>query len=370
MEGPNPAPNPSDASATPTFVSLYSGAGGLDAGFIGAGFEPMWANDYDATAVATYNRNIDGHHAVAGPIEEVRDHMPARGTVDLVIGGPPCQGFSVAGHMRDNDPRSKHVWTFLDVVDELQPQAFVMENVKALAATRRWRGLAAELLQRARDLKYEADIFVLNAAHYEVPQRRERMFLIGMRGATPKPPPPRTAERPPTVRETLDKLPAYGTPGNDTLCTAIVTPAKRPVLRRSPYAGLLLNGKGRILELDAPALTLPATMGGNRTHVIDQDHLEGGADWVVEYHERLMAGRPPVHAVPAGLRRLTVEEAAAIQSFRRGWRFEGRLSAQFRQIGNAVPPRLGYWVAHHVKSQLWDRTSSGSPGDKNLAFAA
>src|SRR3989442_3830462 len=107
----------------------------MDLGFITAGFEPVWANDIDRPAVSTYRRNI-GPHIVAGEIRS--QHIPDRGSADVVIGGPPCQGFSVAGRMDPKDPRSRHVWDFLAVVDHIQPKAFVMENVAALAQNRRW----------------------------------------------------------------------------------------------------------------------------------------------------------------------------------------------------------------------------------------
>jgi DNA (cytosine-5)-methyltransferase 1 len=338
------------AQDTLTFVSLYSGAGGLDLGFVQAGFEPRWANDCDATAALTYERNL-GDGIIPGPIED--QPLPGRGDADVVIGGPPCQGFSVAGHMDPTDPRSLHVWVFLDVVERVRPSGFVMENVKGLAINRRWDGLRQRLINRAQSLGYSVRLMVLNAAHYGVPQARERMFLVGFHDREPTLPRRTTPDKPPNVRSALKKLPAYGRPGNDSACTARVTPAKKPVLRRSPFAGMLFNGKGRPLNLLAPASTLPASMGGNRTPIIDQVQLEhGGPCWVEGYHAHLWSGGDPIDRVPQRMRRLTVEEAAAIQTFPPGWSFAGTQSAQFRQIGNAVPPRLAYHVARSVADTL------------------
>src|SRR5687767_7698293 len=115
-----------------SFVSLYSGAGGMDHGFVSAGFVPLWANDIDPDACETYARNV-GPHIVCGDVAGLSASGALRTRPDLVIGGPPCQGFSVAGHMRPTDPRSQHVWIFLDCVDRMKPGAFVMENVKHLA---------------------------------------------------------------------------------------------------------------------------------------------------------------------------------------------------------------------------------------------
>ena len=106
------------------------------------------------------------------------------------------------------------------------------------------------------------------------------------------------------------------------------------------------NGQGRPLDLDKPSSTLPASMGGNRTPIIDQEQLDSGAEpWIREYHSRLMRGRPPLKKVPKRLRRLTVDEAAAIQTFPHDLEWAGPQSAQFRQIGNAVPPILAKAVA-------------------------
>jgi DNA (cytosine-5)-methyltransferase 1 len=148
-------------------------------------------------------------------------------------------------------------------------------------------------------------------------------------------------------------LPALGEVGNDGVCTAIITAAKIPVLRRSPFAGMLFNGQGRPLNLEAPALTLPASMGGNRTPIIDQQTLEDGSEpWVVGYHRRLWAGEAPVTKVPARLRRISVQEAMALQTFPRAWTLSGSQSVQYRQIGNAAPTRLGYHVARSLLTAL------------------
>lgn len=323
----------------------------MDLGFSRAGFIPIWANDIDASAVKTYNSIFGDKIAVTGDIR--KQVIPRSGAADLVIGGPPCQGFSVAGKMDPDDPRSRHVWDFLGVVKRVRPIAFVMENVKSLAENKRWCHIRSELLSTARGFGYRTKLFVLNAAHFEVPQARERMFLVGLLGCTPAQPKPVTLRPRPSVRSVLDSLPRFGTPGNNTLCTAKITPARRPVLRRSPYAGMLFNGQGRPLRLDGPALTLPATMGGNRTPIVDQEELEMGTEgWVVAYHRRLARGECPVDQVPDRLRRITVEEAAALQTFPPGIHWSGPQSAKYRQIGNAVPPKLAYHVALSIRDAI------------------
>jgi DNA (cytosine-5)-methyltransferase 1 len=353
-----------------TFVSLYSGCGGLDLGFARAGMRPVWANDAAAWAVETYNRIskvedpqwqaaarlFEGHSAIAGDVR-VAGRDLAEGMADLVIGGPPCQGFSVAGRMDPDDPRSRHVFNFLDVVALVRPRAFVMENVAALARNRRWSDVIAQLAASAGQ-DYDVRLVVLNASHWGVPQARERMFLVGLprgTGGLVMPGAP-TAGSPPSVGDVLRALPAAGQPGNASVCTARITMAKAPVLRLSPFAGMLFNGQGRPIDLNRPAPTLPATMGGNRTPIIDLDQLEHGrVPWVVGYHHRLMRERmPPLSELPpdARLRRVTVEEAAAIQTFPADMQWCGPQTARFRQVGNAVPPVLAWHVAQAVRDAL------------------
>jgi DNA (cytosine-5)-methyltransferase 1 len=352
-----------DVTAPPfSAISLYSGAGGLDAGFARSGIEIRWAIDHDPFAVATYNANLEPY-GVCGDVLSV--DPPADLQPDLVIGGPPCQGFSVIGRMDPHDPRSRHVDHFFDVIERLRPRAFVMENVKALAANPRWSGVRQRLRNRASRLGYQHRLFVLNAQDYNVPQSRERMFLIGIHGAVPECPLATTAEHPPTVRQALSALPRFGEPGNDQRCAAQIVPARRPIMRPTAHRGsLLFNGSGRPLQLDAPAKTIPASMGGNATPIIDQDELECGArPWVVEYHERLQNGEKPLKRAPKRLRRITVQEAAALQSFPPEWRFSGPRVAQYRQVGNAVPPNLAEAVARSVRDTLrrLDATGATAP---------
>ena len=368
-------------SSTPeigTFVSLYSGCGGLDLGFARAGFRPVWANDFDQHAVDTYNSIKDvtdpewaeaaarfgDHDAVCGDVR-AESKVLAPGMADLVIGGPPCQGFSVAGRMDPNDPRSKHVFEFLDIVSRVRPKAFVMENVANLARNARWTDIIEQLHANASS-DYDIELVVLNASHWETPQARERMFFIGLpKGSTPidfsQPP---TLINPPSAGDVLRAMPMFGTPGNDSVCIAKVTLAKNPVKRKSPFAGMLFNGQGRVIDLDRPAQTLPASMGGNRTPVIDLDQLDKGeTPWIVDYHDRVVnQDMPALTAVPTGvrMRRIIVEEAAALQTFPKDMGWSGPQSARYRQIGNAVPPMLAFHVASAVASVLAGTMSSAA----------
>jgi DNA (cytosine-5)-methyltransferase 1 len=336
----------------PTVVSLFAGAGGMDLGFQQAGFDIIWTNEIDPDAVKTYSDNV-GNQVVLGDIRTVEsDSIPA---CDVVIGGPPCQGFSVAGKMNPDDPRSALLWEFVRVVGDKKPRAFMLENVKALGILERWAGVRRRLVTRLQGLGYDVAFGVLDASRFGVPQVRERVFFIGTARGDAESAFPEPGDRTVSVRDALRALPPYGQPGNDSMSRAIIVPAKRPVMRPSPYAGLLFNGRGRPINLDRPAPTLPAIMGGNRTPIIDQHALETGeSNWAVEYHAHLRSGGKPYTSVPSRLRRLSVEECAVIQCFPAGFRFSGEQSSRYRQIGNALPPLLACAIATRLRSTLFD----------------
>lgn len=336
-------------------LSLYTGCGGLDLGFKQAGFKTVWANELSPKALETFAKEIQRTggelpELVCGDISHTK--LPEKHSADIVIGGPPCQGFSVAGRMNPNDPRSRHVWEFFRVVEHIDPEAFVMENVKALGVNERWKDIRNSLKRHGEKLGYQTRLLLLSAADFGVAQLRERMFLVGIKDKTmPSPEPTLPAK---SVREALAELPNFGQIGNNSKCNAIITPAKKPVLRKSPFAGMLFNGQGRPVNLELPAPTLPASMGGNRTPIIDQMNLENPdiPPWIIEYHQRLIETGSVVGNVPSRLRRLTVEEAACLQGFPVGMEFEGSQCSKFSQIGNSVPPPLAEAVGEALKRRL------------------
>ena len=343
-------------------VSLFTGAGGMDVGFEQAGFRPVFANDIMAEAAKTYRANRPSCNMVLGDIGDLMDTFDRFSGAELVFGGPPCQGFSVAGKMNPEDERSRLIFTFLDVVERVRPRAFVMENVKSLAALGRWTSVRRKYLERAAELGYQCAPFLLNATEYGVPQKRERVFFIGVRGDTDPFFPGHMQDclesrkiPAPTVRELLGPLGRAGTEKNPNTCTAKITIPGQPVLRRSPYAGMYFNGQGRPINVDGYANTLPASMGGNKTPIVDEEYLYGEAaeDWVVAYHRQLLSGSGgEVEEIPSRLRRITIQEAARLQTFPEGYRFCGSMSKIYTQIGNAVPCKLAESVAQALLDYL------------------
>jgi DNA (cytosine-5)-methyltransferase 1 len=185
---------------------------------------------------------------------------------------------------------------------------------------------------------------VLTAADYGVPQNRQRLFLVGIRSDAqqqmfqfPKPTHGEgTGRKHVTVRQALKDAPV------DTPNNAKVVYCKNPVLRASPFAGMMFNGKGRPLNFDGVAHTIPASAGGNRTHIVDPLGI------IKDYHAELRAGKLPRKGELKEVRRLTVRESARLQSFPDSFDFTGRQSARYSQVGNAVPPTLAKAVAKSV----------------------
>jgi len=335
-------------------VSLFSGAGGMDVGFKQAGFEVIAANEIDTYACQTFRANHAGTTLYEGNITSNLQALGSFKNIDVVFGGPPCQGFSVAGKMDADDPRSQLIFSFADVVDLIQPRAFVMENVKALGSLEKFAEVRRKLMARFFNAGYAMTVTTLNAKDLGIPQSRERVFFIGFKqGVNPINAASfrKYQATPPTLREVLSPLGKAGTQTNNKVCKAKITLALKPVLRQSPYAGMLFNGQGRPLNPDGWASTLPASMGGNRTPIIDEAHLfDAAKPWVEDYHRHLMKGGKPqgTNDAPMSLRRLTVDEAALLQGFPPDYRFCGSQSKVFSQIGNAVPCRLAQVVAEVV----------------------
>jgi DNA (cytosine-5)-methyltransferase 1 len=161
-----------------TGISLFTGAGGMDVGFHAAGVDVILANELVPAAAETYRANWPSTVVINDDVNNIFPALDAIDEVDFVFGGPPCQGFSVAGKMDPHDDRSKLIFTFLEVVEKVRPQAFVMENVKALATLSKWSEVRKRYFKECERLGYVCAPFVLNATDYGVPQKRERVFLF------------------------------------------------------------------------------------------------------------------------------------------------------------------------------------------------
>ena len=344
-------------------ISLFSGAGGMDYGMERAGIKPLVAIEIMKEASKTYKANFPETLLLNDDINNVIDELGSyKGSIDFVFGGPPCQGFSVAGKMNPDDERSKLIFSFLEVVEKVCPKVFIMENVKALGTLEKWAEVRKKYFDKAESLGYNTVMLTTIATDFGVPQKRERVFFVGIRDNAD---PFIKAElenllisekqEAKSVRETLESLGRAGTSKNPNTCTAKITFATNPVMRKSPYAGMYFNGQGRPIDVDGYANTLPASMGGNKTPFIDEDYLYGDSDedWVVSYHKRLIEGDTPVfEEAPKNLRRLTIKEAAKLQTFPDSYIWEGSKGKIYTQIGNAVPCKLAEAIGKTVVAYL------------------
>jgi len=327
----------------PTVLDLFAGAGGLSQGLEDAGLEVVAASEWDADALTTYAKSHPTAVTYPGDIKDM-DFKSFRGAIDVVAGGPPCQPWSDGGKgLGHDDPRDGFP-KFIQAVAEIRPRAFIIENVVGLTRGAQ-RVHFQRIVENLADLGYEVTTQVLSAADFGVPQRRKRLFIVGtISGGFSWPVPTHGVAHDHRLRVAGDTLSLGRVLGEPN--TSIVTYAKRPDLRPSPYHGLLFNGGGRPIDLTDLAPTLLASMGGNKTPWVDTHGLVPG------YHAHLVAGGEPRAGVVPGARRITVAEAAELQTFPKDTIFAGRRSSQYRQIGNAVPPLLAQAVGRAVAGNL------------------
>lgn len=325
-------------------IDIFAGAGGLSCGLKAAGWSVEAAIEYDKSAIETHRINFPESEHICDDVKFV-DFRRYRG-IDLVAGGPPCQPFSVSGKRLGQFDLRDMVPEFVRAVAEAQPRAFLMENVAGLSGNQFSSYLSAKISD-LHELGYSVFAKVLNASNYGVAQRRQRLFLVGIRADQSG-----EFEFPIATHDGSEQLPFQtvsncleGAP-DDLPNRARVVFCKNPILRRSPYAGMLFNGKGRPLQCDGLAHTVPASAGGNRTHILDPLKL------VSEYHSSLMAGGNPRKGDLDGVRRLTVRESARIQSFADSFIFDGKQSSRYSQVGNAVPPILAKAVGAEIYRTL------------------
>lgn len=322
-----------------TAIDLFAGAGGLSLGLEAAGIESLFAVEIMSEAAATYRSTFPNAQVHAGDISTV-DFQPWKG-VDLVAGGPPCQPFSIGGLRRGRDDGRDFLPEFVRAVLEVRPRVFVMENVPGLVSFGPYlRTVLAPLFE----LYAISEPQVLNAADYGVPQSRKRLIVTGSRDGTPLRLPPGT----PGMRVPAGMVLAREPRGEPNPSKIVY--AKRPDLRPNPYQGHLFNGGGRAIELCKPSPTILAAAGGNKTHFLDLNDL------IPAYHRYLKAGGAPYCGELPGARRLTVQESAALQSFPDHVRFAGSRSAQYTQIGNAVPPRFAQAIGEELVEQVLTRS--------------
>jgi DNA (cytosine-5)-methyltransferase 1 len=320
------------------FIEVCSGCGGLSKGFMECGFSPILLNEIDRVCCSTLRLN---HPGVCVECNDMNDLnlREYKGLVDVLIGGPPCQAFSHAGLRKGlDDTRGDLIMKFGDLVDQCEPRVFLIENVRGLLNHDKGKTLATVLEKLNKNGLYKVSYKLLNAVDYSVPQKRERVIIVGVRRDITKeyvfPNPCGTKL---VLRDVLTGCPiseGYKYPAKKKEIMQLVPPGgcwvDLPENIQKEYMGNSLKSGGgkrgiaRRLSMDEPSLTLttsPCQKQTERCHPIET--------------------RP-----------LTVREYARIQTFPDTFLFCGSIAQQYKQIGNAVPVTLAYHLAKSIEAVL------------------
>lgn len=386
------------ADTAKTVIDLFCGAGGLSEGFRQAGFHVLAGQDYDEMAGRTFSATHHEARFIGGPIEQVTPQQlldaagKKRGEIDVICGGPPCQGYSVYNHQRGaNDPRAGLFLQYLRIVEGIMPRWLVMENVTGITSIA-GGAIVRQIYEEMNRLGYQVEMRVLRAEDYGVPQERRRVVFIANRIGAPIlfPEPTHGEGLQPfvTVWDAISDLPKLEN-GEDR---GLPSFGARP---KTAYQAML---RGDCRHAYNHSATRLASINLERMR-----HIPPGGSWRDIPHDLLPAGmklakrsdhtkrygRPrktdlactiltkcDVHwgayIHPVQNRSFTVREAARLQSFPDFFDFKGSRTEQFVQVGNAVPPLLGKRIAEallRADTITSGRSRRAGRGAEDLAIA-
>ncbi|MGW5238629.1 DNA cytosine methyltransferase [Monashia sp. NPDC004114] len=393
------------ADPTPTLsaLDLFAGAGGLSQGLHAAGFQPLYANEVVPTYSETYAANhretwVDARDIRAVDPAAVRQTLGLdRGELDLVAGGPPCQGFSINAPTRSTKDHRNHLFRdYLRFVEEFRPRAVLIENVPGLVSFSRGATLHA-IIEALQDLEYASDVRILYAPHFGVPQTRWRTMIIGLRdGGSPVdafPVPRHDAPHRVNFTSRLGGRNLVVLPGEADLRSHVTVRDALddlPILANGEQGELIKayrcepqNEFQMLLRRDSPGVINHEAIALSAVNMQRLGHIPPGGNWTDIPFDLLPLGmqraRKSDHtkrygrANPNGLsstiltkcdphwgaffhyeqdRAFTVREAARIQTFPDSYVFTGSRVAQFEQVGNAVPPLLATAVGSSIRTVL------------------
>lgn len=350
-------------------IDLFAGCGGLSKGFMDAGFDIIVGVDNDKAALETFKLNHNGAVALNADLskQETFDEIKKIAddkNIDVIIAGPPCQGFSLSGPRNFDDERNKLYLAVIEMVKQFKPKGFIIENVPGMA-TLYGGEIKNEILRRFKDMKYNIDCKVLCAADYGAPQMRKRLIFMGVRediGEVEFPKPKFTSETYRTCRDAISDLPSrefeLGTEEDDYICKP-QTEYQRLMRKNCNVLHNHVATNHTKMVKDTIALV---PEGGNY-----KDLPEGWGKsrkfneaWT-RYH-----GDKPSKTIDTGHRNHfhykynrvpTIRENARLQSFPDDFIFLGTKTQQNRQVGNAVPPLLGYCLAEQLKKIIEGNTN-------------
>lgn len=348
----------------PKVIDLFSGVGGLSLGFENAGFDVILANEYDESIASSYSKNHPKTKMMIGDITKLDFNdcfQPYRNKIDLIIGGPPCQGFSQKGKRKTiHDERNYLFQYFVKTVLIVKPKYFVMENVPNLLTAENGFFIK-EIKEVFLDIGYNIQYKVLNAYDYGVPQNRRRAIIIGKFGSVP-PGFPEPLELRTNVWDAISDLNYLNSGEGEEVSEYLIEPL-------SDYQKRLRNGSNKLYnhrstnhsEIVLQRLSLIPS-NGNRD-ALPEKHLTKSiysGTW-----SRMKVNEPSVTITtrfdtpssgqfthPYLNRAVTVREAARIQSFPDTFIFYGNKSSQMKQVGNAVPPLMAEKIAKVIMEDI------------------
>lgn len=308
-------------------ISLFSGSGGLDLGFLETGkFEIIYANDFNYQACLSYTHNI-GNHIICEDISKLKDLPKA----DIIIGGPPCQGFSTANPSRSfDDPRNQLFKEYARIIKEVQPKLFLMENVSGMVTMQ--EGKVFELIKKElSNCGYKLSYKLLNARDYGVPQSRRRMIVIGVRNDIELdfqfPKPTHNENNYKTVGDVLIKKPIPKNCPNHVIGKLTDLNLKR--IKYIPEGGSMKD--------------CPETLQNNSDLKRAMRRLDSKKESYTIVHNNCDHYYHPIEN-----RRITIREMARLQGYPDSYVFFGSKSEQSRQVGNSVPVGLASAVAKSI----------------------
>lgn len=342
-------------------LDLFCGAGGLSLGFENAGFNIVLGIDNDAKALETFVLNHKGSKAICGDItqitfnEQIKPMLDGK-EIDIIIGGPPCQGMSLSGPRKFDDPRNKLYLSYIRLVKEIQPKAFVIENVPGLVGLFGGQ-IKDNIVEKFTEMGYRIDYKILCSADYGVPQNRKRVIFVGTKVGEFKY--PEINPNMITCEMALSDLPSLEDELGDDILEYELSP-------QNSYQKLMRENSDKVINHIAAShsdkvkkIISLVPDGGNYKDLPDE--YRNSRNFHVAWTR--FASNKPAPTIDTGHRHHfhykynrvpTVRECARLQSFPDDFKFLGNKTQQFRQVGNAVPPLMAKAIAEQVMKMLED----------------
>jgi DNA (cytosine-5)-methyltransferase 1 len=312
-----------------TAIDLFAGCGGFCTGMVRAGFNVLASIDIWDKACESLSNNHE-HLVLCKDLTKftpsmLRAEIKTR-QVDVIFGGPPCQGFSMAGKRDKNDPRNSLFIEYVKYIEYFKPKMFVMENVPGILSMKNAQGnKVIDIIMECLSNGYNCKYYTVMASHYGVPQKRKRVIFIGIRNdldISNTPVPTTTEDDQPAVKHVLESK--KNVPKNAWLSEKAINGINA---KKARMAEKKCGFGAQYLDLNKPCFTIPAR------------YWKDGYDALVKYGE-------------TDIRRLTILEIKRIQSFADDYQLAGSKKDQIMQLGNAVPVQLAYQIARHIKKKL------------------